>query len=107
MGKCKRARHSPFTGLRRLFENKRIRRIEPDSPQQLHRLGPPAIGSGYLDACRQPDFQLAKSLAPGATDCPLATPAWHFSMQLTYILSSSVRPACRRIWKTGFNYKKL
>jgi hypothetical protein len=46
MGKCESARHSPLTRLCRPFKNKRIRRIEPDSAQQLHRFGPPVIGSG-------------------------------------------------------------
>src|ERR1700675_250942 len=40
MGKCESPRHRPFTRLCGLFKNERIRRIEPDGPQQLHRLPP-------------------------------------------------------------------
>src|SRR5216684_3872551 len=40
MGKCESPRHCPFTRLCGLFKNERIRPIEPDGPQQLHRLSP-------------------------------------------------------------------
>jgi hypothetical protein len=46
MSKSEGARHGPFTGLRRSLENERIRRVEPDGTQQLHRFSSPAIGSG-------------------------------------------------------------
>src|SRR6202023_2045534 len=48
--KSESARYGPFARFGRLCKNKAIRCIEADGPQQLHLLGPPAIGSGSWTA---------------------------------------------------------
>src|SRR6185437_5216764 len=41
------ARHGPFAGLGGRFENERVRRVEPDSAQELHVRGPLLFGSNH------------------------------------------------------------
>ena len=75
MRKGEGARHGPFTGLRRLIENERIRRIEPDGAQQLHRRGPPVVGSSQdgMSSAGSNFRRVRSPVAPNTTQSKMAT----------------------------------